>query len=306
MTRALTRPLLILAAFVLGFFCPRLGEFKGAVKYLLILMLYFSCVNIRLAELKLRAAHWRILAFNLLFAIAVWGGFRLFAPRLLADACFFTAVAPTANAAPVIMGFLGGNVPFVVTAVLVTNLGIALAFTVLLPLVTGNFQLGFLAKVVCDLFLVVGIPILAAAATRRFYQDKPALRKGLGQFSFLLWIGVLLILTASTSGVIRSGDGGLTLRQLLLIGALSLLICACNFTVGKLLGGSDFRRESSQSLGQKNTTFTVLFALNYAGPAAAMGPAFYILWHNLWNGAQMLAHDLRARREASPAPPPNP
>ena len=304
MTRALTRPLLILAAFALGFLCPALGAYKGAVKYLLILMLYFSCVNIRLTELRLRAAHWRILAFNLLFAVVLWGALRLTAPRTIADACFFTAVAPTANAAPVIMGFLGGNVPFVVTAVLVTNLGIALAFTGLLPCVTGNFQPAFLCKVTLDLLLVVGIPLLAAAATRRFYQGREKLRKGLGQFSFLLWLGVLLILTASTAGVIRSGDGGLTIPQLLLIGLLSLVICAINFTVGGWLAGKELRREGSQSLGQKNTTFTVLFAHSYAGPAAAMGPAFYILWHNLWNGAQMLAHDLRARRKNTSTPNP--
>ena len=49
----------------------------------------------------------------------------------------------------------------------------------------------------------------------------------------------------------------------------------------------------SQLLGQKNTTFTMYLALQYAGALVAMGPIFYILWHNTWNAYQMYQYDRR-------------
>ena len=63
------------------------------------------------------------------------------------------------------------------------------------------------------------------------------------------------------------------------------------------MGERRYRRESSQSLGQKNTTFTMFLALQFANPLVAMGPTFYVLWNNLWNAAQMLIHDRRHARK---------
>ncbi|MEG2248861.1 MAG: hypothetical protein RSB88_08120, partial [Akkermansia sp.] len=52
-------------------------------------------------------------------------------------------------------------------------------------------------------------------------------------------------------------------------------------------------RECSQSLGQKNTTLTIFLAMIYApSPIAALGPTFYVLWHNLWNAWQLHRHAL--------------
>ena len=50
---------------------------------------------------------------------------------------------------------------------------------------------------------------------------------------------------------------------------------------------SEFPREGSQCLGQKNTTFTIYLALAYTSPVVALGPTFYVLWHNLWNSWQL-------------------
>jgi len=54
-----------------------------------------------------------------------------------------------------------------------------------------------------------------------------------------------------------------------------------NFSLGRLVGGSEFGLEASQSLGQKNTTFTIYLAMTYANPVVALGPTFYVIWHNL-------------------------
>jgi hypothetical protein len=53
------------------------------------------------------------------------------------------------------------------------------------------------------------------------------------------------------------------------------------------IGGRGLVRECSQSLGQKNTTFTIFLALTYGRPLIALGPTCYVIWHNLWNAWQL-------------------
>ena len=84
-------------------------------------------------------------------------------------------------------------------------------------------------------------------------------------------------------------------KYYILTALISMLICACNFILGYLIGGRQFAREASQTLGQKNTTFTIVLASAFSSPLAAMGPTFYVLWHNLWNAFQLFMHD---RKEA--------
>jgi BASS family bile acid:Na+ symporter len=69
-------------------------------------------------------------------------------------------------------------------------------------------------------------------------------------------------------------------------GVIALVICAVNFAGGYLITGR-FKRESSQMLGQKNTTFALYLALQYASGEAALATVFYVLYHNLWNSIQL-------------------
>ena len=86
------------------------------------------------------------------------------------------------------------------------------------------------------------------------------------------------------------------------IAVLTLFICAVNFALGRAIGGRGLTRDCSQSLGQKNTTFTIFLALTYGSPLIALGPTMrYVIWHNLWNAWQL--H--RAGRETRPAQTPN-
>jgi BASS family bile acid:Na+ symporter len=84
--------------------------------------------------------------------------------------------------------------------------------------------------------------------------------------------------------------------SLLMIGkmaVISLVICAANFFIGGLLS-KRYKHESSQILGQKNTTFVVYLALEYASGAAALGTIFYVIYHNLWNSIQLFLHQKRS------------
>ena len=102
---------------------------------------------------------------------------------------------------------------------------------------------------------------------------------------------VILVLIAANASYDISSRDGISERVLEQIGAVSLLVCGINFGLGHLLGG-----RTSQALGQKNTTLSIYLALTYASPIAALGPTFYVLWHNLWNAWQLYRASERKRR----------
>jgi BASS family bile acid:Na+ symporter len=101
-----------------------------------------------------------------------------------------------------------------------------------------------------------------------------------------MWVTAIFLITANASDFIRR-QSGLSNTVLVEIAATSLLVCAAGFSLGRVIGGREFAREASQSLGQKNTTFTIYLALTYASPLVALGPTFYVVWHNLWNSWQL-------------------
>ncbi len=104
--------------------------------------------------------------------------------------------------------------------------------------------------------------------------------------SFPVWLLNLFIICAKASDfVLRENAGSLiVIGQIALV---SLIICAANFGIGALLGGRRYWQESSQALGQKNNTFAIWIALTFINPLAAMGPTFYVLYHNLYNTWQI-------------------
>ena len=295
--KALIRPGLILLAFAAGYLVPQAASYTFLIRYFLMIMLFIIFLQVKVQGMRPRKNHWRILTANIAVGVIAWLLASLSGSRDLAHAAFFTGITPTASAAPVIMRFLGGDVEFVVTSFLTTNIGVSLSLTGLIPLVTGNFTLKFLGNVAWNLFFLIGIPMTAAFIVRKIYPKAKELAPKLANFSFLLWLTMLFLTASSASAYIRSSSVSPVI--LLEIAALSAVICAVNFTLGYFLAGKDFPRESSQSLGQKNTMFTLSLAMTFSGPLAALGPTFYVLWHNLWNAAQMFFHD--RRKNADPA-----
>lgn len=287
--KALFRPGMIVLAFAAGYLVPQAAAFTFLIRYFLMIMLFIIFLQVKVQGLRPQKNHRRILIANMAVGVAAWLLASLSGSRDLAHAAFFTGITPTASAAPVIMRFLGGDVEFLVTAFLTTNIGVSLSLTGLIPLVTGNFTLKFLLNVAWNLFFLIGIPMTAAFTVRKIYPKAKELASKLANFSFLLWIAMLFLTASSASEYIRKSS--VSPLILLEIAALSAVICAVNFTLGYFLAGKTFKHESSQALGQKNTMFTLSLAMTFSGPLASLGPTFYVLWHNLWNGAQLFLHD---------------
>ncbi len=277
----------IFAAFVAGALLPQAAGLKFLVRYMLMFMIFTSLLQTRFSKESLTPSHFLLFLVNLLFGLGGWLLFRAAGAPTLAMAAFFTAITPTAVAAPVVTGLLGGRVDFVVNSFLITNLGMALCFPVLIPVVIGDPAPGVFLSVINNIAVVIGIPLAAAMLLRKAYPASAAWPGRLKNVTFYMWVATIFLIIANASAFIRHHGNGVSLFTLSALALLSLVICALNFRGGALLGGTGFRRECSQSLGQKNTTLTIYLALVYANPLVSLAPTFYVIWHNAWNAIQL-------------------
>jgi BASS family bile acid:Na+ symporter len=193
-----------------------------------------------------------------------------------------TAIAPTAIAAPVIIGFLHREVEYMVAAVLITNISSAVIVPLALPSLLGAEVQISVWEVLQPVLVVMFVPLILARLVALLpRRAQTTIRKGKA-FSFPIWLVNLFIISANASNFLRSENSNSTVT-LIAIALLSLLICALNFSLGALLGGRRYWQEASQALGQKNLSFVIWIALAFINPLVAMGPTFYILYHHLYN-----------------------
>lgn len=276
----------ILSAIVLGGLLPQAHHFAGAIRWLIMGMLFLVFLQTRFSRSALSRSHLWLLAANLTIGFASFGLGWALGGREVALAAFFCGITPTATAAPVIISFLRGRVDYVVAAFLLTNLTIAALMPLMLPLVLGRATPEAFAQVMGSVGLVVFVPMAIAHLVRAVHPPAATWPAKIRNVSFGMWVTTMFLITANASAFVRSQADTPTGLLLKMAGA-ALVICIVNFSLGRLVGGSEFRREGSQSLGQKNTTLTIYLAMFYASPLVALGPTFYVVWHNLWNSWQL-------------------
>ncbi len=298
MFKSLIRTFAIVVAFIAGYMMPGLHVYSWTFKWMLIGMLFVTFLGIRFKRMKPERTHWLLVGANLLVALAAWGACRLlFGEGYLAEAAFFVGIMPTATAAPVVMGLLGGSVEVMLTALLLLNGVICALLPFILPAVVGKGGFEIYLNVAQNISLVMLLPLALALAARRFYPRAIAWPRKLKDVTFGIWVVILVLIAANASYDISSRDG-ISDRVLEQIGVIALLVCVINFGLGHLLGGRARAAEGSQALGQKNTTLSIYLALTYSSPIAALGPTFYVLWHNLWNAWQLYRASERKRKTA--------
>ena len=262
------------------------------IRWLIMGMLFLVFLQTRFSQDAFQRSHAVLFIANLAMGFAAWGMGWLLGGRDVALAAFFIGITPTATAAPVVVSFLRGRADYAIAAFLLTNLGIAALFPFLLPPVLGHAAPGIFMHVAGSVGVLVFIPLLLAWTLRQLHPAAMEWPKKLRNVSFGMWLLALFLIVANASFFLHEQEK-LPQKEFLLIALLGAGICACNFALGAKIGGKEFAREASQSLGQKNTTLTIYLAMSYASPLVALGPTCYVIWHNLWNSWQL--H--RANRE---------
>jgi BASS family bile acid:Na+ symporter len=281
----------LLLMIVLGALLPQYHTLSAYLQYLLMAMLFFAFLDIQFrAQSFQKGVIWVVLA-NIAVAFIAYSTLRPW-DLSLALAGFLTGIAPTAIAAPVIISFIEGQVEYVIGAVLLSNVVMSLLLPVTLPFVVGDVVHISVWQVLEPVLITMFVPLILARLTRWLSpRAQTVMRRG-KVFSFPLWLLALFITCAKAADFLRNNLTASVLTVLSIAG-ISLVICIVNFVLGAILGGERFRQESSQSLGQKNNSFVIWIALTFINPLVAMGPTFYILYHNLYNSWQIYRFERR-------------
>lgn len=283
----------LVLAMLAGALLPQASAFTFLVQYLLMTMLFFAFLDIEIKPSAIRGNVFLVLLANLLIAFAAFEIGSLFSPEL-GLAAFMTAIAPTAISSTVIVSFIKGRVEFMVAAVLLTNIAMALIVPFVLPYVLGSSVKISTWEVLQPVLITMFTPLILARLATHLPQTARSLVYAGKKYSFQVWLLNLFIISAKAGDFVLRENGG-SLVALGQIALVSLVICAVNFGLGAWIGGPDYWQETSQALGQKNNTFVIWVALTFINPLAAMGPTFYVLYHNLYNTWQIYRFEKERR-----------
>lgn len=209
----------------------------------------------------------------------------------LAQAVFICVLCPTATAAPVVTGMLGGNIARVATYSIFSNLTVALLAPLYFIWVGGgNTDISFFhefsliaAKVAPMILIPLGLTLLLYFFARPVHN---AIAKAQSA-SFYLWSISLFIVVGRAVSFVMS-EPPAAIPMMVAIALATLLVCILQFIVGRKIG----RRygdpiSAAQGLAQKNTVLAIWMALTYLEPISSVGPAAYIIWQNAINSAQI-------------------
>lgn len=198
-------------------------------------------------------------------------------------------ICPTATAAAVITGKLGGSASSLTTYTLLSNLLAAVVVPLMFPLVEPHADITFLVaflKILGKVFPLLLFPFILAMLFRYFLPGVHRFLLGFRDLAFYLWGVALAIVTAQTVKSLVNSDASVSVE--ILIALAGFATCVLQFYLGKRIGTRYFDRISAgQALGQKNTVLAIWMAYTYLDPLSSVAPGSYVLWQNIFNSWQL-------------------
>ena len=317
---------------------PWFRHLNGLMPPLICLMLFFTFCKVNPLDLRLRMWHGIVLVVQLMMTAGVYYGLMALADWLIevsnghltkddiaiiAQGLMVCVIMPTATAAPIIAGKLGGSIQNLTTFTLLSNLLTALVVPGLFPVLNPSTDIAFFSamwQILCRVTPLLIFPFLCAWGVRLVYEGYHR-RKGTvrgftlnrtwASMPFYLWILLLVVLMARITDTLLN-----VVYEGWMIGVMcggALVACMLQFALGRWIGyrfpadshGADFqdilinpsavnytlaeksRITAGQAFGQKNTALGIWMAQMFLHPLAAIAPAAYILWQNLLNSYQL-------------------
>lgn len=306
---------------VIGALCYKwLLPLAPILPWLIFFMLFFTFCKVNPLDLRLHKWHWVVLATQIILSLGSYiGVYLLTGNRILAQGLMLCFIMPTATAAPIIAGKMGGSIQNLTTFTLLSNFATAIIVPAVFPLVNPLAEKAFWPAFLLILRhispLLLG-PFFSAWALRLLYKwrtkNEFVLPVKLAVIPFYLWVCSIVVLTAVvTNTTILNFHAQLS--NMLILLASSFFVCLLQFGLGKYIGyklpavskGRDYQDvlinpaaapktmegvssiTAGQAFGQKNTSLGVWMAQTYLNPLATLGAAAYIIWQNLFNSVQL-------------------
>ena len=288
--------------------------------WLIFFMLFFTFCKVNPLDLRLHKWHWAVLFAQLFFSFATYAGvLALTHNKILAQGLLMCFIMPTATAAPIIAGKLGGSIQNLTTFTLLSNFATAIIVPATFPLINPAADMTFLPAFLLILSRVAPLllgPFFAAWLLRLIYKWRTkkdfVLSKQAAQVPFYLWVASIVVLMAVVTNTTIS-NFQFQISNILILLVSSFFACLIQFGLGKLIGwclpaaskGTDYQDvlinpaaapttmagvssiTAGQAFGQKNTSLGVWMANTYLDPMASLGAAAYIIWQNIFNSVQL-------------------
>ena len=233
--------------------------------WLIFFMLFFTFCKVNPLDLRLHKWHWVVLAAQMILSFGSYAGVSyLTNDPILAQGILICFIMPTATAAPIIAGKMGGSIQNLTTFTLLSNFATAIIVPATFPLINDQLQMTnyqfaeqfwpafvLILSRVAPLLLV---PFFSAwllrlgfnAYYRRKYASLPrgegkggvpefVLPKKLAVVPFYLWVASIIVLSATvTQTVITNYQSQMT--NMLILLACSFFACLLQFGLGKWIG----------------------------------------------------------------------
>ena len=260
--------------------------------FLIFLMLFLTFCKVNISDMHLCRWHLILLAFQAFSFMAI-SSLLIFFPRnearIVLEGAMICLICPTATAAAVITGKLGGSASSLTTYTLLSNLLAAIAVPLVFPWVEPHADISFWSaflKILSKVFPLLICPFLLAWFLRAFMPKVHSCLLGMHDAAFYLWGVALAIVSGQTVRSLVNSDAPASVEWL--IALAGLVACCLQFFLGKQIGGHyEERISGGQALGQKNTVLAIWMAYTYLNPLASVGPGSYVLWQNIINSWQL-------------------
>lgn len=268
-----------------------IGYLQFLSPYLIFFMLTITYCRIKPSDFKIGKFQWVLLGVQMFIAALALGALMPFS-HTVATGVFICVFVPTATAAPVITGMLGGSITRVATYSLVSNLAVAIMGPVILAAIGEHPEMTFIEsfyKICSSVLPLLMLPIITAFVLRYSWHRGHNFLANNQALSFYMWaVALFIVVGSSVSFIIKN----FALEKMPEISALvggSAIVCGLQFWAGRKVGGRFKDKVSGgQSLGQKNTVLAIWLALTYLDPVASIAPAAYVAWHNVVNSYQII------------------
>lgn len=260
---------------------------------LIFFQLLLTFCKIDFNDLKPAGWHLWLLCFQLLACLGI-AGVLLYCTmdevyREVFEGAMVCLICPTATAAAVITGKLGGNAASLTTYTLLSNLLAAVVVPLIFPLVEPHSGLSFWASfllILSKVFPLLLCPFILAVLLRRCLPSVHVWLGSVSHVAFYIWGIALAIVCGQTLRSLLNSTAPAYVEWLLALSAL--LACGVQFALGKHVGSIYKERISGgQALGQKNTVLAIWMAYTYLNPLSSVAPGAYVLWQNVFNSYQL-------------------
>lgn len=222
-------------------------------------------------------------------AVAQW----ILSNRILFESAMLCFICPTATAAGVVTDKLGGDIAEVVTYTVLINIAVALIIPSIVPLIhpSGDMSFGLMfSKILAKVFPLLIMPCITAWLVRYLLPKFHTWVVERAGVAFYIWsFSLAMAISVSTRSIVKSDC---QLSILLWITLISAISCFLQFFLGKKLGKPfGCSLSAGQSMGQKNTVFSIWLGYTFLDPVTSVVGGIYSICHNTYNSWQLYRHN---------------